>query len=457
MNKLKQKGSIALFVAFGLFLLIGILAITLEFGYMHAQKNKLQNVADAVALACINIDSEDACGNTLIRNTSSLSSSNCTSLTPCGPKESKPNTSADISSINTHGFTVETTLPVTCNIKDTVCAYAKVSTTWKPIFLQYFMSDITRTAEATAGGTRIGACFIVKDTLSINGTIDVALDACSASIGKKLETTNRAGINIYVPGSSTANQFQTTIYNNGINTCSPGICNPTPRIVSAPLPVDPPYTFGSPSGTSYNGIAVGTALANGGKAYTLEPGIYSNGINLGSNGTCVATTGSGKDRTCVRFDKVNIGPNDTVTFKPGTYFVTGDFYFSNSGNYSGNGVSFFLQNNTSRTGLFRVSGDNVDLKASAPTICGSNSDILIYRKPDPTAGTLDIKGNNKMKLEGVLFFPNDNLTFSGTATNIDIYGTIIANNLSTNGNVKNHTSPDNCYNKGTRYKASLVY
>jgi len=453
MNRLKQKGSIALFVASGLFLLLGILAIVLEFGYMHSQKNKLQNVADGIALACLSLDSEDACGNTFIRNTSSLKSSNCSSLSPCQPLELNPNTNALISAINTNNFKVETKLPVSCPIKDTACAYAKVSTSWEPIFLKYFMSNVTRFAEATAGGTKIGACFIVKDTLQINGSIDVNLDSCSASIGKRLNTTNNAGIIITSQNNNSGN-YQTTIYNNGINQCSPDRCVPTPRIVSAPLDNDPPYIFDSPSGNIFKGIPAGTPNPKGsGLNYTLNPGQYTSGINLGKNGSCLVRN----QKPCLAFDTVNIGPGDTVTFNPGTYYVTGDFFFSGSGTVVGEGVSFLIQENTAGNNLFRISGDNVNLRAQSSTECGFNSDLLIFKKPGKTQGNLEVRGNNTLVMEGVLYFPNENLSFSGTATNIDIYGTIIAYNLSTNGNVKNHTAPNNCFNKGTRYKASLVY
>jgi hypothetical protein len=460
MSKKSERGAITIIVAGSLMLFIGLMGFVIEFGYMHIQKNRMQNIADAAALACLNIDSEAACGNTVVRNTVSTSSSNCSSLSPCGPLEKTHDSSSPINTINTYGFVVKTKLPVDCNIRDYACASSSVTSSWQPIFLPKMFSTLTATANATAGGKRIGACFIVKDTLSINGSIDVALDSCSASIGKKLVTTNRAGVNIYTNGQLIPTIYQITIYNNGSDGCSAGICTPKPNVIPDPLPPDPPFKFPTtPTGTTaYSGIPAGSPLPNGGVAYTLSPGEYSSGIDLNGTGTCTQSTGSGNNKVCTTYSKVKVGPNDTVTFKPGTYYIVGTLNFSDSGTYTGDGVSFMVSDaNPATPATISISGGTVSLKAQAATNCGSNSDVLLFHKPSSTTNTIYVKGSNTINLEGVIFLPADSLSFSGTATKIDIKGTIIANNITTNGNVKNHTSPNNCYNKGTRYKAALVY
>lgn len=53
MNKHQRaRGAVVVIVAFMMVAIIGFLDLAIDFGYAYVQRNRLQNVADAEALAC---------------------------------------------------------------------------------------------------------------------------------------------------------------------------------------------------------------------------------------------------------------------------------------------------------------------------------------------------------------------------------------------------------------------
>lgn len=60
MNKLsaKESGSVIIIVAVMMFVLLGIAAFAVDFGYQYVVKNQVQNSADAAALAGADVLSE---------------------------------------------------------------------------------------------------------------------------------------------------------------------------------------------------------------------------------------------------------------------------------------------------------------------------------------------------------------------------------------------------------------
>jgi hypothetical protein len=137
---------------------------------------------------------------------------------------------------------------------------------------------------------------------------------------------------------------------------------------------------------------------NGGETLTLQPGVYCGAIEVASDGA--------------------------VHFEPGLYVLEGaGLSFSAQSTVTGSDVSFYLTENA-RT------ADNISIQAGANVQLASAEDgalpgVLFYQsRNSPSNITHNLTGGSTMDLEGILYFPNQDLKFAG-GTEADKSGAII--------------------------------
>lgn len=165
---------------------------------------------------------------------------------------------------------------------------------------------------------------------------------------------------------------------------SDGICiNPEPEEGVMPRK-DPlgPLPVPEDTGCDHNSI---TMVANGDA--TLSPGTYCASININTSGT--------------------------VTFLPGMYILKGaGLSIGAQATVVGDGVSFYLDPSGGiNDNLNFSSGSTIDL--SAPT-SGMYSGILFHQDPASNDNiTHNITGGANMNLDGILYFPNNEVQFAG--------------------------------------------
>ena len=84
---------------------------------------------------------------------------------------------------------------------------------------------------------------------------------------------------------------------------------------------------------------------------------------------------------------------------------------------------------------------------TAPTSGPYESMLFIKDRAQPAAGGSTMTGNTSMNMTGIIYLPNESLTFSGGAGTSSAYTTIVVDTLKINGNAyvnANYTSLSGC-------------
>ncbi len=94
----------------------------------------------------------------------------------------------------------------------------------------------------------------------------------------------------------------------------------------------------------------------------------------------------------------------TVTFNPGLYVINGSTNF-NGASLTGSGVTFYV----TRTGSFNFNGVRLNL---TPPATGSTAGVLIYQIPG-NASNPNFNGASSQIVSGLMYFPSVNVNFNG--------------------------------------------
>jgi hypothetical protein len=100
--------------------------------------------------------------------------------------------------------------------------------------------------------------------------------------------------------------------------------------------------------------------------------------------------------------------NGATNFQPGTYYVKGNLAFQGSSTVTGSNVTFFID----RSGTTAIS-DSANVTLSAPT-SGPYAGVLFFGdRAGNTASNNNISGSSASLLIGTIYYPTQNVTFSG--------------------------------------------
>ena len=185
-----------------------------------------------------------------------------------------------------------------------------------------------------------------------------------------------------------------------------------PGAVTGMRPITDPFADMQPP--SYGGCDfTGNIRVNNGETLTLAPGTYCGNITVNGGGT--------------------------LNFDPGLYVLdTAGLNFASSSQIVGNDVTFYLTENSNQgTNIKVAAGASVTL--SAP-IGGDLPGVLFYQdRNSPPDIRHTFTGQSNMTLEGILYFPNQSLKFSGGGVIDPVTTVIVADTVEFTGN----TTTDN--------------
>ena len=158
------------------------------------------------------------------------------------------------------------------------------------------------------------------------------------------------------------------------------------------------------------------------KTVTLYPGIYCGGLTVNS--------------------KAN------VTFQPGVYIIDdGDLRINGNSQLYGEGVSFVLTSSSGYNhGTLTLNG-GAEIALSAPTT-GEMAGVLFYQDRNaPTGGRNKVNGGAEIEFTGLLYFPSQELEFTGGAEADNGCTHIIARKITVSGNAD---LENNCEDAGLK-------
>jgi hypothetical protein len=163
------------------------------------------------------------------------------------------------------------------------------------------------------------------------------------------------------------------------------------------------------------------------------------------------------------YTKLSVTTGDYVNFTPGTYFFYGAAININGGTVTCTactgvgtlGVTIVLLG-TNNSSLSITGSATVNLVAPATNAFSSALDgVLIDDQASNTSNNkVTVNGNGNVQLGGAMYFPNVDVTWSGTAANANTTcSSVIANTLTMSGNA--YMSTNGCVN-GTFAQTQVV-
>jgi Flp pilus assembly protein TadG len=398
-----ESGQVLVLAALCLTVLLGVMALAIDVGYMHYRQVQLQTAADSAAIAaglelgncsktvCTNMKTaaaqaliEDGITSTTITPTSSCTVSTSTGLAmiinvaPCALGSPDPN----------YGNT---------NMAEVVLTEPQ-STFFGPIFGLNIFNLVARSEAGEAyyldsGG---GNCIYTK-SLSFNGGDGIFdLKGCGIYDNGNLQTNSSDGVT-----ASTFLYYGTWSPNNCNNSCTWTLGNSeTGPTHTTTAQADPLAGVTAPSQPANSPTYTDTTPPTG---TTLSPGYYPNGFNLNSNVTVNLTPGLYYFNSSVN---VNSGATLECTTCTGGAGVT--LYFAN-GTLQPNGAANIELTAPS------VSGDTTGtiLSGGAGAV-----NMLIWESTSNSSG-MTVDGGSSSYFNGVIYLPDGQLTLN-SASNVTI-------------------------------------
>ncbi len=370
-----EAGQALVIVALGLVILLGLLGLGIDLGYLRYVKRQMQTANDAAAIAGA------------LQISSCSGSSNCSSLrTAVQSALAENGISTDSITVQTGtcppstvtGLTLTINNPPTCmplgsgagqnpHSGDTDYVEVYVSQQQPTFFARVFGTasvPIVTRAEAGLGNSTNCVYALGGSGISLQGnaTLQVSCGVVDYS-------------DLSVKGSSTLSATSVGVAGDYSSQGSVSVSPPPYDISSSST--DPLSGLSEPFVPTCTGTTKSASFKNG--SHTLNGGEYCGGISI-NGGTILFNPG-------IYSGGIKITGNPTITFNPGMYILTGGtFQLGQSGNatISGDGVTFYI-----------TDGGSVDFS-------GNSSVSLIA----PTSGTY----------AGILFFQDSSDTQAATIT-----------------------------------------
>jgi Flp pilus assembly protein TadG len=376
-----RRGTIFVYTAIAAPLLLGFAGLSVDVGIWYSQARMAQSAADSAAISGAlqilrsnSVESEVLASATADAGVNGFTAANGDTITIYYPPTSGPN-------------------------KDSTDSVEVIVTRTSQSFLSQLVFSGTPTISA-----RAVAMAALNDTCvwSLNSTDSGAIKVSGTSevnlgCGVLSNSSNSSGV-VENGSTSCLNATEVRVVGGASGDCF----GSTP--VTGVTPVsDPLGSLGPPSDYVPGGCTDNTNYSLGaGDTLTLTPGHYCGKIT------------------------VNGG---TLDFDPGLYILDGaGLSIGGSSTVTGTDVNFYLTENSGTADNINITGGTVTLTAD-----GGNADmpgILFYHDRNTVGNiTHTFSGGSTMNLEGILYFPNQDVRFSGgselnTSTSLIIADTV---------------------------------
>ncbi len=402
----QDDGQSTIIVAVSLVVLLLFLGLGLDVGSMRMSKVKLQNAADAAAVAAgLEINQ---CGDL----------SNCSSMQNAAKSALQENGYNNIT-IATNCASPGPVSGMTLTINGPPCALGSADpnsgkktavevVVSGPIPLSFAkilgFNQAPVTVRAEAARPTNPPCVYALDPHAAGAISVVAGVGMTFSCGLVDESDSSSALGCLVGVGITAPSVKVTGGASGLLCSVPNlqvnVARPTPTDPMAYLPKPSVGSCGYSSGNVFYGSSSTANIAVGG-TYTFNPGVYCGGISITA---AVATN---------------------ITFNPGTYVLktgpgplgasTGGLNITLSllSNIQGSGVTFY---NLGTVGGFTITASTPaglsNVALSAPTT-GTYSGVLFFQDPGNTnAGSFTANLLTGSKFEGAYYLPTATLTYA---------------------------------------------
>lgn len=258
------------------------------------------------------------------------------------------------------------------------------------------------------------------------------------SLGCGIASNSEASTAIYISGSTTVTVPSVSAVGDILVKDSATLNAGDRPLQPFSLPIDDPY---GPAGRNLQvpQFPTGCTQRNAkiGKDTSLSPGRYCGGIHF---------TGG------------------TITLAPGTYIMDGgDLRATGNVSIAGAGVTIVLTGSGSKYAQLDIGG-GASLALSAPTDDPMFKGVLMFQDPQATsrncgkAGVNKLNGNDNMQLSGALYFPAQELDFSGASNGATACLQLVARQVTVTGNarINNVCDPSTGAEKIERSQIRLV-
>ena len=386
----KDKGAVAIITALLMTVFVGFAALTIDVGVWHSEKRNLQTAADAGAVG----------GAMALAKTGAASIN------------SYANRDLALNDCSGPSCTIVINHPPTSGVKAGDPGSVEVILSKPaPLYLSglFLGTAPTINARAVSGQNSGPACLILLGTtgtdLNVNGSNHITANNCGIQVNSPV-----AGA-LAMSGASAVLKASTV---NVVGTVTGNLSNVQGNLNQGAASLADPYA--SLAGVTLTpGACTQTNYTIKSKTQTINPGTYCGGITAQS------------------------GAN--LTMSPGVYYLVnngvgnnpsnaGNFSVTSNANVTGNGVTIILMTTGGSTnyGNVSISGNgNVNLVAPTSTAglpAGIPAGILFYGRK--TTGSDTFSGSGTLNMTGVMYFPNDDLIFSG---NPSVNGSATCNHI----------------------------
>jgi hypothetical protein len=364
-----RRGATVSLFALAMPVLIGAAGLGVEVGAWYAQKRQLQTAADAAAIA--------GAFARLSGKQGGISAAAVADARKNGFDPTIPNS-----------ITVNNPPGSGAKAGDSSAVEAILSAPQKPIFSALFLnSGPTLTARAVAHVKLTGqACVLSLDPAASGGvTVQGSTIANFANCTVAANSSNASAITVTGNGALNAYSLWTA---GGVGSGGSNSLTLTKPAVTYAWQLADPYASATVGG--FTGCNMTNASFKN-VTTTIQPGVYCGGIDFGA--------------------KAN------VTMAPGIYILNqGGLSINAQATVRGSAVTIILTSSgaASQIGTVTINGGaNVTLSAPPSTIPG-NEGLLIYQdRRASTSGNNKLNGGSTMSLAGAIYFPQQEVQFSG--------------------------------------------
>jgi hypothetical protein len=372
-----ESGQTLVLAALSMTVILGFLALSVDMGVMFCVQRSAQSAADSAAIT----------GAQEIRYSD---------VTSAAKADSARNGYTDGSG----GVTVTVNNPPANGPHSGNAGYVEVivAKTQSTFFMNLFNfgSMIVKARAVATMGTTQNCVYALGSSgtdITVSGGADVEMPSCA------IYGDSSGSSDLSINGGSTLNTAAINLVGNYTNT---GGSSLTPTPTTGIAPVSDPLAYLSPPTFSPSSCLADPKLG-GGITTTIGPS---------SGGT-------------ICYNGLSIGGGATATLNPGLYIINGAFKIDGGGGVSGAGVTFYLPAGASVS----FNGGTV-FTLTAPT-SGTYNGILFYQdRSNSTGGS--INGGATATLQGILYFPDANLTWNGGSAT-GVYASVVAGSLSFTG------------------------
>ena len=394
-----RRGAVAVVAALCLIPLLGVLALVLDGGVMMAERRKAQAAADAASFAGVCAMSKAANGDPQAASyaaafayaeANGFSNDGENASVVVRPPQSPSRFAGDPQSVEVVITSHRPRLFSAAFGVEPLGVSARSVSRWATSGYSLLVLDPSAASSLSVAGS---ARLATTGSIQVNSSDAGAVDANNAGVIEALDSARPPTLQVV----GNVKKSSGGVILVPVQAGSPTAADRLASTLAAP----------SPSGLPARSVPQGWFPQN---PYPLYPGVYSNGMSLGSGGM-------------------------KYTMAPGLYYLTsGDFSVVNGVGVTGQGVTIYLHN-----GDVNIQGGNgVNLTAPAS---GAFQGLVIHQRAhdNPSASrSIAIANGTNNKLQGAIYAPSAVMNVAGGSTT-DQFGTALVVkrlNLSNNARVR---------------------